>query len=207
VATVDMAVAVDTGTARGEGADSATVAGATAVTVGAATADMVVDTEIAFTRVAATAAIAMAVDMDTTSTLAAEAMAVAALVVDTGMDTAGEDITAAVITDIIMATGVVAATTAVHTGAVRYSALDSAMFHRGRFATTPTGIRYRATCRHTARTRIEVAGPEGGPWRIRTPALRFTRTAGRQQDRYEWRGGQGAKPRTLRLQRGEEAQS
>jgi hypothetical protein len=102
-----------------------------------------------------TGGVAMAGGMDMASTLATEAMVVTAMAANTGMDTAGEDITAVVITDIIAATGAVAATTEVHIGAVRSSALDSVMFRDDRFATTRTGIRYPATCRHMTPTGIE----------------------------------------------------
>jgi hypothetical protein len=134
-----------------------TVVAATADMVAAAMADMVAaataDTVAAVT--ADTVAAVTAGGMDMASTLATEAMVVTAMAADTGMDTAGEDITAVVITDIIAATGAVAVTTAAHIGAVRSSALDSVMFRDDRFATTRTGIRYRATCRHMTRTGIE----------------------------------------------------
>ena len=198
-APVDMAVAVDTGTARGEVADSAMVAGTTGITVVAATPDMVavhtadmavVDTEIAFTLVAATAVIAMAVDMDATSTLAAEVMGVTAMAAGTDMDTAAGATMAVAITDMITATGAVAATTAVPTGAARYSVLGSAMFDQGRFATTPMGTRYPVMCRPTARTDTEVVGwvrvERGRPCpfysyrRASTGSIRVARRAGSQ---------------------------
>jgi hypothetical protein len=102
---------------------------------------------MAVTVAEAMADIAMvAVDMDM-AFLAEEATATA-MAVGTGTDTAGEDTTVAIITDMATGIGAVADTTAAHTGAVRYSALDSAMFDHGRFATTRTGIRYRVTRTH-----------------------------------------------------------
>jgi hypothetical protein len=174
-------------TVRAEEVGSATAAEATAVTVMAvatatpaaeATEGMVgaVDMGMALApAVEVTVVTVMAVDIDRASTRAEEATATA-MAVDTGVDTAGGDTTAVVTTDMITATGAVAATTAAHTGAVRYSALGSAMFHRDRFVTTPTAIRYRVTCRHTAPTRIEIAGP-GGPARTRASAPPMTRAS------------------------------
>jgi hypothetical protein len=98
-------------------------------------------------------------DMDITSTPAAETTEGMVTAVDTGTDTgtdtAGEDTTAVVITGTIAGTGVAVVIMEAPTGAVRYSASDSAMFDQGRFAMTRTGIRCPATCRHTVRTHTE----------------------------------------------------
>jgi hypothetical protein len=146
-------------TARAEEVGSATAVVAMEDTVGVATVVMVAEAT-AVTVMAGTAEVtadmAMEADMGTASTLATEAMAVTAIAADTGMDTAGEDTMAVVITGMGTAIGAVADITAAHTGAVQYSALDSATSRQGRFATTRMGIRYRVTCIH--RMCIEVAG-------------------------------------------------
>jgi hypothetical protein len=128
------------------------VAADTADIVAAATAVTVADM----------ADMATVADMDIASTPAAEATEGMVTAVDTGTDTAGEDTTAVVITGTIAGTGVAVVIMEAPTGAVRYSALDSAMFDQGRFAMTRTGIRYRVTCRHTVRTHTESAFIDGG---------------------------------------------
>jgi hypothetical protein len=141
-------------TARAEEVGSATAVAAMEDTVGAATAVTAAATVDTVAEV--TAGIVMgAVDMDIA--FLAEEATVMAIAADMGMDTVGEDTTAVVITDMATATGAVADTTAGHTGAVQYSALDSAMFGQGRFAMTRTDIRFRVMCIH--RMGIEVAGP------------------------------------------------
>jgi len=173
-----------------------TVAEATADTVAEATADMVAEAMgdtvaavMADTVAAAMADTATAEGMDIASALAMEAMAVTAM----AGDTAGEDIPAVVITDMIAAIGAVAATTEAHIGAARYSALGSVMFREGRFATTRTGIRYRATCRHMTPTGIE--------WPDRD--VRPTHIEERRLDRCEWHGAREARQRIERRRRAE----
>jgi hypothetical protein len=138
-----MAAGVTAATAQVEEAALATVAAVTAVTPQVADTDTASTLVTGATAATVAAVTPMVVDLDTGSTLAAEATGVTPTVV--AMDTAD-----AAITDVV--TRGTEAITAVRTGAVRYSDLDSGTCLPHRLATTPMGIQCPVTCRLTAPT-------------------------------------------------------
>jgi hypothetical protein len=119
---------------------SATVAGDTAVTG-------TVAEDTAVTRTVAEV-------MATVSTLVVEATAAELMGVDTAMDMAAVATMGAVTMDVAIMGAV---TTAVATGVVRYSGLDSDMRHTRRAVTTHTGIQLHATFIHLTLTEQAMA--------------------------------------------------